>query len=142
MKKADSEKVRKFLDESKKRFQYTSDAEAEARNEMLDDKRCYHIGCWTPDEINERGGQENCLNIPRSDQFIRKIQNDRRQNKPQFKITPRDAISKEIQDKLIKAAELNAGLVKNIVYESQGQNAIQHAYDEATIMGRGFYRVQ
>jgi len=128
-----------FLDTAKKRWKSISDVEAAARALMLDDWQFYHDNYY--DQNSNQDDDMPQIAVPRINQFVHQVTNDQRQNKPTFKISPTGAESSDIQEKRVKAADIRAGLVKSIVYHSQGENAIQHAFDHAVIMGRGFYRV-
>lgn len=111
--------------------------EGENRSNYIDDVRFAKMGEQWPEQMRkdrEREGRP-CLTINKMPAFMRQVINDSRMNKPQIKVKPVDDRSDP------ETAEILAGLIRNIEYSSQADNAYDMAIDCAVTGGMGFFRV-
>lgn len=123
--------------EYEKRFDDHIERESENRAAALEDIRFARIGEQWPDKIKKEREQEGrpCLTINRMPTFIRQVVNDGRMNKPAIKVKPVDDNADQ------ETAEILSGLIRNIEYTSQADNAYDQALESAVTCGMGFFRV-
>ena len=120
-----------------KDFKLCVDAEADNRNEALDDLKFARLGEQWPDDVMQKRKLENrpCMTYNRMPTFIRKVVNDGRQNKPSIKVHPCDD-SADTQ-----TAEIINGIIRNIENSSNSEVAYDTALDFAASCGIGYLRV-
>lgn len=91
---------------------------------------------WLPGDKTKRNGERRpAITIRRSKQFLDRIKNEQRQNKPSIKVSPVDDGAQEV------FAKRRQGLIRHIQYDSKANLAFQRAYDFAVDMGRGWFKV-
>lgn len=93
-----------------------------------------------PDELlraRQNPGQpiRPCLTINKTAEHVRQVTNDQRQNKPSIKVRP--ANDKARPD----AADVYAGIIRNIEYASNAQSAYNTACDHQVPSGLGYFRI-
>ena len=81
------------------------------------------------------------LTIPRMNEFLNRVKNENRQNKPSIKVSPAGAKDEKIQKARIRAAKNRQGIIRHIQYGSQASEAYQTAFDFGVDIGRGWFRV-
>jgi len=120
-----------------KDFKLCVDAEADNRNESLDDLKFARLGEQWPDDVIQKRKLEGrpCMTYNRMPTFIRKVVNDGRQNKPSIKVHPCDD-SADTQ-----TAEVINGIIRNIENSSNSEVAYDTALDFAASCGIGYLRV-
>jgi len=120
-----------------KDFKLCVDAEADNRNESLDDLKFARLGQQWPDDVIQKRKLEGrpCMRYNRMPTFIRKVVNDGRQNKPSIKVHPCDD-SADTQ-----TAEIINGIIRNIENSSNSEVAYDTALDFAASCGIGYLRV-
>lgn len=120
-----------------KDFKLCVDAEADNRNEALDDLKFARLGEQWPDDVIQKRKLEGrpCMTYNRMPTFIRKVVNDGRQNKPSIKVHPCDD-SADTQ-----TAEIINGIIRNIENSSNSEVAYDTALDFAASCGIGYLRV-
>jgi len=126
-----------LLDEIRGRFAFAKDAEAKQRDLSQDDFRfCDPNAQWPADVRGEREEEGRpCLTVDRLGPFVHQIVNEQRQNRPQPQINPTgDGASKE-------TAEILQGMVRHIMYQSNGDTAIDTAFESMVRGGFGYVRV-
>jgi len=97
---------------------------------------------WTGPAYDLRRSEDRpMLVIPRMNEFLNKVKNEQRQNKPSIKVSPAGAKSEEIQKERIKHAANRQGLIRHIQNDSSATQAYQTAYDSAVDVGRGWVRL-
>ena len=126
-----------LLEEAKNRFHACSEDETEQRMAELDDlKFCEPEGQW-PEEVRGQREAEGraCLTVDRLNPFVHQLVNEFRQNRPQPSVNPvGDGADKE-------TAEILQGMIRHIAYLSDGDVAMDTAFQSMARCGRGFFRV-
>lgn len=126
------------LADAKEAFKRASEAEADQREDMLDDLKFARLGeQWheTDRKNRERDGRP-CLTINRMPSFIKQVTNDARQNRPSIKTHPvGNGADRETSDIL-------DGLIRNIEYQSNAEVAYDTALDFAASCGIGYILVR
>jgi hypothetical protein len=91
---------------------------------------------WDSNEYLERTSTGRpCLTIDQLSQFIHQVENDIRMNTPSINVIPSDEKATEV------VAEVYQGLIKDIEYKSQADDAYDMAASFAVRGGIGFLRV-
>jgi hypothetical protein len=118
-------------------FEECYEAEADNRQEALDDIRFARLGEQWPLNIRQQRQLEGkpCLTLNTLPSFIRQVVNDSRQNKPAIKVKPVDDNGDP------ETAEILSGLIRNIEYISNADVAYDTAVDNAVTCGVGYLRV-
>jgi hypothetical protein len=131
--KDEAELIRTALEE----FEECYEAEADNRQEALDDIRFARLGEQWPANIRQQRQLEGkpCLTLNTLPSFIRQVVNDSRQNKPAIKVKPVDDNGDP------ETAEILSGLIRNIEYISNADVAYDTAVDNAVTCGIGYLRV-
>lgn len=126
-----------LLSEAKARFQAAAEADEPQRQLELDDLRfCDPDGQWPADMRSQRDAEGRpCLSVDRLGPFVHQIVNEQRQNRPQPSVNPvGDGADKE-------TAEIFQGMIRHIAYQSNGDTAIDTAFESQVRCGRGYFRV-
>lgn len=89
---------------------------------------------WADADATLRNGRPT-LTLDRTNQFIRQVSNDMRQNKPGIQVVGVDSKSDP------KAAEVLSGVIKHIEYKSRADHAYDTGGDLAVRCGLGWLRV-
>ena len=126
-----------ILKEAKALFKASSEAEADNREQWLDDLKFARLSeQWHPADRKQRELEGRpCLTINRLPAFIRKVVNTARQNDMTIKVHPVDSEGDP------KTAEIYDGLIKNIQASSNASIAYDTGLDNAVTMGIGYWRV-
>ena len=126
-----------LLSEARDRFKAAAEADENQRELELDDLRfCDPAEQW-PDDIRSQRDSEGrpCLTVDRLGPFIHQIVNEQRQNRPQPSVNPvGDGADRE-------TAEVLQGMIRHIAYMSNGDTAIDTAFESQVRCGRGYFRV-
>ena len=126
-----------LIEEARARYKAAVDAEQTQRELELDDLMfCTPDGQW-PEQIRNQREEEGrpCLTVDRTNPFIHQLVNDFRQNRPQPNVNPvGDGADKE-------TAEILQGLIRHIAYLSNGDTALDTAYESMGRCGRGYFRI-
>jgi hypothetical protein len=128
--------TREFLEESRKRFQLSAEAETELREASLKDDR-FRAGDHWPAAIKQQRESEGrpCLEIDKLSQPIRQVTNQERQARPAIQINPVGAGADQA------SAEIRQGLIRQIEQHSYADVAYDWAFDGAVSRGWGYFRV-
>jgi len=131
------EKSKDLIKEARARHKAASQAEDEQRQLELDDLRfCDPANQWPEDVKGQRSAEGRaCLSVDRLNPFVHQLVNDFRQNRPQPNVNPvGDGADKE-------TAEVLQGMIRHIAYLSNGDVALDTAYESMARCGRGYFRV-
>jgi hypothetical protein len=129
----------KIVQEAMERYEYANTAESIQRKEMLDDIKFRALEQW-PEQVrnareNDPNGARPCLTLDRTNQYIRQVVNDARQNKPSIKTWPVDSGSD------VEVAEIYNGIIRHIENNSNAEVAYDTALDSACTNGLGYFRI-
>lgn len=126
-----------ILGEARTRFKQAAQAENEQRERSFDDlKFCDPESQWPEDIRHQRDAEGRpCLTVDRLTPFIHQIVNENRQARPQPQVNPvSDGADKE-------TAEIFQGMIRHIMYHSNGDVALDTAYESMVRCGVGYFRV-
>lgn len=131
-----SAKDAEILALARQRFQMSAEAEASMRAEMVIDQQFYSGNQW-PDQIrSDRSSDKRpILTINRLPQFVKQITNPQRQSRPTIQVNPMSDGAD------VDTAEILQGIVRHIEHNSHADVAYDESYEDAVIMGRGWFRV-
>lgn len=130
MKKKDE----KIIAQAKKHYAIAVVAEADNREEMVEDLKFSALDQWPEDVKKDRKGRP-MLVLDHTGQAVRRVLGDIRQSLPAIKIDPVDDGS----DK--DTAEVIEGLVRQIEYQSRAQSVYMQAAETQVKMGYGAWRI-
>ena len=125
-----------FLNTAHARFHTIVDAEAQLRQNMLEDLEFRASNQW-PESVRTMRNADNrpCLTVNRIPQFIRQVTNNQRASRPAIAVSPTgDSADPDV-------AEVIQGLVRHIENKSDADVAYTTAGDHQATMGRGYVRV-
>lgn len=132
------EKKRKLLERAKKNFKEVEDYERTSRELMKSDLDAFYGDIWDAVAPGWRERLERydrpVLQTGLLNPLIRRITNDILSMEPEIK-----AFARNTPDK--KKAEYRQGLIRHIMYNSDAQEAISLAVKNASICGRGHFRI-
>lgn len=124
------------LDQLRRRFKFTAEAEAPKRDLSLQDVR-FHSGEQWFNEVQQQRQMEGrpCLTINRMPQFTKQVTNEHRAQRPQaiIKPTQNGDVAKEM-------AEIAEGLCRRIQGHSNAKVAYDNAFTYMVIGGFGYLR--
>lgn len=127
-----------ILENAKENFERASHAEAENRDEGLEDLKFSRLSDQWPEAVKKQRKEDSrpCLTINKLPAYIRQVVNDSRQNKPSIRCHPVDSNSD------METAKILNGLIKNIEYTSDADIAYDTALECAVTIGFGYWRVK
>jgi hypothetical protein len=129
-------KQEQVLDIARERFRVAANAENRRREEMMVDMRFRCGQQWDEAIQRMRDAQGRpCLTINRIPGFLKHVLNSLRQNRPEIKVNPIGSGADE------EMAEIIQGLIRHIILNSQGEQALDTAFENMCTMGLGFLRV-
>ena len=126
-----------LLEEARARFKAAVEADQAQRELELDDlKFCSPDGQWPEDIASQRREEGRpCLTVDRINPFIHQLVNEFRQNRPQPQVNPvGDGADKD-------TAEIFQGMIRHIAYLSNGDVAVDTAFESMGRCGRGYFRL-
>lgn len=121
---------------ARQRFQTSVSAEATLRQEMVSDQRFYGGHQW-PDQIkaDRTNDKRPIITINRLPAFVKQITNPQRQSRPSIQVNPvGDGADPD-------TAEVIQGLIRHIEHTSHAEVAYDEAYEDAVVIGRGWFRI-
>lgn len=121
---------------ARQRFKMSAAAETLLRQEMVEDQRFY-AGMQWPDQIkaDRTNDKRPIITINRLPQFVKQITNPQRQTRPAIQVNPvGDGADSD-------TAEVIQGLIRHIENTSHAEVAYDEAFEDAVVMGRGWFRV-
>ena len=126
----------KIIETALERFQLAQEAESEFRKNAKDDLEFVAGEQWNPQAKNNR---ENaglpCYTVNKVQEYLRHITNEIRQNKPSIQVDPVSGGAEK------DTAEIVAGLIKHIEYDSAADTAYDTASWYAAATGLGYIRL-
>ena len=126
-----------ILQEARARFKEALDADAENRQEALDDVKFawdYHGWQWPLEARKARVGRP-CLTENRLPQFIRQIVNAQRQNRPSITVAPANDQAAQ------GVADVMEGMIRHVEQWSKADLAYDDSFESAVTAGIGYFRV-
>ena len=117
------------------RFRKSETAEADEREEFIDDLRFAIRGEQWPDKVKKDRGDRPCLTENRLPTFLAQIIGDQRQNRPRIKVRPVDSKSD------VAVASIFTGTIKNIENTGQAESLRDGAFEFAITAGWGYYGI-
>lgn len=127
---------KELLDEAKDRYTQAEEFWHDNYKLAIEDME-FRAGKQWPTEIEELRSRENkpCLVVDKTNQYIRQVVNDGRQNRPSIKVRPVDSGAD------IEVAEVYQGVIRHILERSNADTAFDSALESAVVGGIGFFRV-
>jgi hypothetical protein len=125
-----------LLTQAKAHYKEADDIWAPIRKESLADAK-FRSGEHWPEKVRkerEDAGRPT-LKVDKTEQYLRQVVNDGRQNRPGPKISPLDSRGDD------KVAEAFKGIVRSIFSRSSADQAFDTALDHAVGQGYGFFRI-
>lgn len=126
-----------IVEEARDLFEACQEAYADQFQASLDDINFCRPGGQWPEDIRAERQADNrpCLEVDRLTPFIHQIVNDFRQSRPQAQVNP-------IGDGADKAtAEYEQGMIRHIMYNGNGEVAIDTAFESMVRCGMGYFRI-
>ncbi len=124
----------KVLLRAKEHRKLSYDADFRNRKLMLDDLRFAALDQW-PEEVRRKRKGRPTLTLDKTNQVVKRIVGDMRENKPSIKVVPVDSGA----DK--DTAEVISGLINQIEQQSSAINAYMNAAQFQVKCGYGVWRV-
>lgn len=126
-----------FIDAALKDFREAADAESEQRHEALDDIEFWSGEQWSPMLREQRAlDGRPCLQINRLSDFVAKVVNEQRSQKPGIQIDPVGSNSDP------ETAQILEGLIRHIQERSDADAVYEDGYQTAVVSGVGYWRVK
>src|SRR5687767_494465 len=125
-----------LLNEAKERYKEAEDLWAKNRQLWLEDAK-FRAGEHWPEEVKKERelAKRPCLVVDKTEQHVRQVVNDGRQNRPAPKVSPVDDKGDP------QTAEGIKGLIRSISNKSRADEAYDTALDHAAGCGFGFIRI-
>lgn len=132
----DREEELKILEEAKERYEKGVGFWKEVFESYEDDVKFYHGDQW-PDGVKKSRELDNrpCLTINRLPAFVNQVASNIRENSPSIQIHPVDDVSDP------EIAEVLEGLVRQIEYQSQADQAYDQSGESILKGGLGLIRI-
>lgn len=131
------EDVEEFLEIAQQRFFLAAEAESKRREVALDDLNFLAGQQWDSKIMAERSASGRpCLTINQLPQYVRRITNDLRQNRPSMQASPVH------EDADIETADIIQGILRHIQYDSNADIAYDTASKSAVGGGFGYFVVR
>lgn len=126
-----------IIAEVKKRFELSIAADGQNHTEALDDLRFLKGEQWPEKQrrIREADGRP-CLTINKLPTYLQQVTNDQRQNRANIKVSAAGMNSDP------KTAELLAGAIRHMEYDSGADAAYDTAVNSAAAIGFGYFRIK
>lgn len=129
----------KLLNTARKRYQRALEQDNDNRDHALNMIKFRNLEQWEPDVKQSREkdpeGARPCLVVDKTNQYLRQVLNDERQNRPAIKVRPVDDKGDP------EVAEVFQGIVRHIEDASGADLAYDTAYEQAVDGGFGYFRV-
>ncbi len=129
----------KLIEEAYKRYNRALDTETDNRDHALEMIKFRNLEQWSPEIRNQREkdpeGARPCVVVDKTNQYLRQVLNDERQNRPSIKVRPVDDQGDP------EVAEVFQGIVRHIEDASGADLAYDTAYEQAVDGGFGYFRI-
>lgn len=127
------------LETARTRYKRGLEAETDNRKSALDALKFRNLEQWDPDikkaRLKDPEGFRPCLVVDKTNQFLRQVVNDERQNRPSIKVRPVDDKGDP------EVAKVLQGIVRHIEDTSRAELAYDGAYEQAVDGGFGYFRI-
>lgn len=131
--------VQKMLETARERYKRCVEADEENRKRALEAIRFRNLEQWDAkikaDRENDPEGARPCLVLDKTNQHVRQVVNDIRQNRPAIKVRPVDDIADP------RTAEIFQGIIRHIESTSNADIAYDTAVEHAVDGGFGYWRI-
>jgi hypothetical protein len=125
------------ISEVMKRFELSIAADGENHKEALDDLRFLKGDQWPEKQRRSREADGRpCLTINKIPTYLQQVTNDQRQNRANIKVSAMGMNANP------KTAELLAGAIRHIEYDSAADAAYDTAVNSAAAIGFGYFRLK
>lgn len=126
-----------FIQVAKRQFREAEEGWSEIRKMSLEDLKFYWGQQWPANiEADRTNTNRPCLTFNHMKAFVAQVANEERQTRPAIQINP-------VGDGAdIETADVVQGLVRHIEQISDAECAYDKAFEDATIMGFGFFRLR
>lgn len=126
-----------LLDEATGRWKFASEMWEDQRERMLDDLRFCDPETQWPEAVRRQREDDGrpCLTIDRINPFVRQVVNQYRQSRPMPQVNPVGSGSDQ------DTAEIMQGMVRHIMDRSNGDSAIDTAFEAMVRCGMGWVRI-
>ena len=129
----------KLLEKARARFKRALEADTDNRNHALEMIKFRNLEQWNPEVRQQREkdpeGARPCIVVDKTNQYLRQVLNDERQNRPAIKVRPVDDKGDP------EVAEVFQGIIRHIEDASGADLAYDTAYEQAVDGGFGYFRV-
>ena len=125
-----------LLVEAKDRYKLAEEYWGDNYKAAIDDMK-FRAGDQWPETVKDMRSKSNrpCLVVDKTNQYIRQVVNDGRQNRPSIKVRPVDSGAD------VEVAEVYQGVIRHILERSNADTAFDSALESAVVGGIGFFRV-
>jgi hypothetical protein len=131
-----SEAEKELIKEALQRFDVAKEAETEFRRQSKEDLEFVQGEQWNPQALQNRTNAGlPCYTVNKVQEYLRHITNEIRQNKPSIQVDPTG------NDGSRDTADLLAGLIRHIEYDSAADTAYDTASWYAAATGLGYIRL-
>ncbi len=128
-----------ILETARKRFARGIEVDSDNRDHALEMIKFRNLEQWDPGIKNQREkdpeGARPCLVVDKTNQYLRQVLNEERQNRPAIKVRPIDDKGDP------EVAEVFQGIVRHIEDASGADLAYDTAYEQAVDGGFGYFRI-
>jgi hypothetical protein len=134
----DDAEARAAVLRARARYGYALEVDADNRKQQdIDIKFAWQRGAQWNADVRERrdSARRPWLEFNQTGQFIKQIVNDARQNKQAIDVRP------EGNGASMQIAEIDAGLIRKIQYDSKAEAIYYSAFEQAVTGGRGYWRI-
>jgi hypothetical protein len=128
-----------LLATARERYKRAISAEQDNRDHALEVLKFRNLEQWDPAikraRENDPEGSRPCIVLDKTNQYLRQVCNEQRQNRPAIKVRPVDDKGDP------EVAEIYQGIIRNIEDQSAADIAYDTAYEHAADGGFGYIRV-
>jgi hypothetical protein len=128
-----------LLTEIKANFDYDMEYWREIRKERNEDMKVISGDVWPKNERSNREAGPNprlCLDLDEVNQYVNSCVNDMREANRAIKVTPKGNGAED------EAAQIRAGIIRGIEYESKADRVYTNAYQAAVEGSYGFWKLK
>lgn len=138
-KEIDPKNEEEILEIARERYQRCVEAETK-NHERAKEAIEFRDGEQWPDQVknartSDPEGARPCLTLDKTNQYVRQVTNDQRQNKPAVKVRPVDDQSD------VEVAEVFQGIIRHIEDQSSADVSYDTAFEHAVDGGFGYWRI-
>lgn len=122
--------------EAIQRFKYAIEGEKKNRERALEADKFCDLEQW-PEQVKKAREEEGrpCLTIDKTNQYVKQVCNDQRQNRPSIRVRPVDDHAD------IETAKVYNGIIRHIESNSRADIAYDRAFEQTARGGYGYFRI-